>query len=212
MNMESYYKQLSEDWRMRDRMTWQMPSYLVIIGGILLISLYSSQLGITGDVKCIILWIGLSFVWLIQFFLIRNIYLQAIAMKLLEKIVMDEMHINDVKRLALRVPLCPDDYRFRSIIKDLSITTTSLLLLGFCTAFIGVFALLLFGMNDSNIGTLTPFYIGFVFAFFNILVVVFVSRQLFNKPKKTCYRILGLITIFSYIILFVFILFIFRPI
>ena len=86
MNMESYYKQLSEDWRMRDRMTWQMPSYLVVIGGILLISLYSSQLGITGDVKCIILWVGLSFVWLIQIFLIRNIYLQAIAMKKVKQI------------------------------------------------------------------------------------------------------------------------------
>ncbi len=149
------YKQLSEDWRSRDRMTWQMPAFLVVIGGLLLVSAFS-QLGSDPTVKNKILLIGMLFSWITTTFLTRNIYLQGLGQKLLKEIKdaittdCSREGLAAIIRRARRVPLHTGtgEYRFWSVFfRDFITPLSSVCLLSLCTVITGVFFQLLWGLR-----------------------------------------------------------------
>ncbi len=192
-SMELFYQQLSEDWRMRDRMTWQMPGYLVVIGGVLLASLYSKGFGLEGTpIEPVLLMIGLGFSWIVTFFLARNIYLQAVGQDLLVAI-RNGIDLEEVGRLARRVPLCREGYSVGHIILDVCTTLSSVLLLVSCSSLLGVFLLLLVDIHEFKY-----FLMGTGVALFTVFAIIRVSRCLFNEPEKHGHRIAGMVIILGY--------------
>lgn len=143
------YKQLSEDWRNRDRMTWQMPAFLVVIGGVLLVSAFS-ELGDDPIIRNAILLIGLLFSWVFTIFLTRNIYLQGLGQRLLNDI--KDTIINDsgtglaeIKQCARRVPLHTKAYKLRPAFWDFITPLSSVCLLSLCSVITGILFLLIWG-------------------------------------------------------------------
>ncbi len=175
------YRQLTEDWRNRDRMTWQMPAFLVVIGGILIVSALS-QLGNDPNVKNAILLIGLLFNWVFTIFLTRNLYLQGLGQKLLDEI--RDTIINDkrgcwveIMERARRIPLHNKTYGFWSACGNFFTTISSVcLLLLVSSAITGFFAYFLL---DSSYGF--RFLWGFLVSWINIVLVFSLSHKFLNK-------------------------------
>lgn len=189
------YKQLSEDWRSRDRMTWQMPAFLVVIGGLLLVSAFS-QLGNDPTVKNMILSIGMLFSWITTTFLTRNIYLQGLGQKLLKEI--KDAITNDCSREGLaeiiqrarRVPLHTGtgEYRFWSVFfRDFITPLSSVCLLSLCTVITGVFFQLLWGLHLKS-WFMSWFLWGILASVGNIMLVFALSHLVLNNVEIVNYR------------------------
>lgn len=131
------YKQLSEDWRNRDRMTWQIPAFLVGIGGALLVSAFS-KLVTDESIKNTVLLIALLFSWVFTIFLTRNIYLQVLGQKLLNEIKDKKMKWAELKKCTRRVPLHTNAYRLGPAFKDFITPLSSICLLSLCAVITGI--------------------------------------------------------------------------
>jgi hypothetical protein len=136
------YKQLSEDWRNRDRMAWQIPAFLVAIGGASIISAFS-DLGDNPIVRNAILVIGLLFNWVFTIFLTRNTYLQGLGMGLLKDIrdAIIKGRKRDLvvlKQCARRVPLHTKDYKLWPAIRNFITPLSTVCLLSLCCVITGV--------------------------------------------------------------------------
>ncbi len=78
------YEQLSDDWRHRDELTWQLPSVLVAIsGGLITIVFGFDKLD---HLQVYLLWGGLIFAGLLTIALGQNIYFQTTAEDLMDAI------------------------------------------------------------------------------------------------------------------------------
>ena len=78
------YVQLSEDWRHRDQLTWQLPSVLVAVSGALITAVF--QFDKLADVRNYLLWGGLLFAGLLSIALGQNLYYQTVAEDLMDAI------------------------------------------------------------------------------------------------------------------------------
>ena len=76
------YQQLSDDWRHRDQLTWQLPSVLVVITGALSTIVYPpNNFAYVGNY---LLWGGLFFAGLLTIALGQNLYFQTVAEDLMD--------------------------------------------------------------------------------------------------------------------------------
>jgi hypothetical protein len=139
------YAQLSEDWRSRDRITWQLPAVLIVIGGILLVGVYGGS-GVSGDVKIWLLSLGLLLAWLFTIMLTRNLYLQSVGHDLI-KCMHEHRCLEEIQKCALRIPEHRQDYRFREALGGLIKTFSSSMLLLVCTFIAGLFMFLIRGSS-----------------------------------------------------------------
>ena len=78
------YQQLSDDWRHRDQLTWQLPSVLVAITGALIAIVHEFKN--LDDVENYLLWGGLFFAGLLTIALGQNLYFQTVAEDLMDAI------------------------------------------------------------------------------------------------------------------------------
>lgn len=78
------YEQLSNDWRHRDQLTWQLPSVLVAVSGALITIVF--QFDKLSEVKYHLLWGGLLFAGLLTIALGQNLYFQTVAEDLMDAI------------------------------------------------------------------------------------------------------------------------------
>ena len=139
------YEQLSEDWRNRDRMTWQIPAVLIIVGGIFVVSVFGEQFNLEEEkwIAVGLLASGLFFVWVLTVFLTRNAYFQAVGDDLMERIKNgDEEQLCKARSGARRLPKRLENYSFRSAFRDSCVKLSSLLLILLCVG-IGIFFTLL---------------------------------------------------------------------
>ncbi len=67
------YEQLSEDWRHRDQLTWQLPSVLVAVSGALITTVFQFEDSL-GDIRFVLLWAGVIFAALLTTALGQNLY------------------------------------------------------------------------------------------------------------------------------------------
>ena len=74
-------KRLSDDWRHRDQLTWQLPSVLVAVSGALVSAVFALDLA---EVKNYLLWGGVVFAGLLSTALAQNIYFQTVAEDLMD--------------------------------------------------------------------------------------------------------------------------------
>ncbi len=84
MNDNHDYEQLSDDWRHRDQLTWQLPSVLVVIIGALITIVHEFKN--LDDVENYLLWGGLFFAGLLTIALGQNLYFQTVAEDLMDAI------------------------------------------------------------------------------------------------------------------------------
>lgn len=86
---EEEYKEISEDWRHRDNLTWQIPSIIVAIGGALIVAAFA--LDIDPKHLCIIrpilLGFGAFLSLCLTFALAQNLWYQVGSGEALEKII-----------------------------------------------------------------------------------------------------------------------------
>ncbi len=78
------YEQLSDDWRHRDQLTWQLPSVLIAVSGALITIVFQFE-NLT-EVKYYLLWGGLLFAGLLSIALGQNLYFQTVAEDLMDAI------------------------------------------------------------------------------------------------------------------------------
>ena len=76
------YQQLSDDWRHRDQLTWQLPSVLVVITGALVAIVHEFQN--LDQVGNYLLWGCLIFAGLLTIALGQNLYFQTVAEDLMD--------------------------------------------------------------------------------------------------------------------------------
>lgn len=175
------YKQQSEDWRHRDRTTWQIPTVLIVIGGASIFSAFTVSDNET--VKNIILLIGLLFSWVFTIAFARGIYLQGLSLALLENIKNDRYKENTFKCVA-RMPLHDESMTFFIAIMFFVKPITSICLLLLCCGIVGIF----FKLIWSDCSGIIVFY-GFLASLINIFLVVLLSHFIFNNVdtnENTC--------------------------
>ena len=142
------YEQLSEDWRHRDRITWQLPAVLVVVGGLLLGGPFGIFI-VDPRVKNWLLLVGFVFACLLTIMLVRNLYLQAVGNDLMETIrnvgtpKKSSGEVDKARRGAQRIPQRRTGYRFGDMLKDPK-PISSVFLVGLCLFIAGLFAYLLF--------------------------------------------------------------------
>ncbi len=83
------YEQLSEDWRHRDQLTWQLPSVLVAVSGALITAVFQFEAKL-GDVRLALLWAGVIFAALLTIALGQNLYYQTVTEDLIDAIENDD--------------------------------------------------------------------------------------------------------------------------
>jgi hypothetical protein len=82
---EVEYNQISEDWRHRDNLTWQIPSVIVGIGGALIAAAFA--LDIDPQIRPILLGFGALLSLCLTFALIQNLWYQVGSGEALIKII-----------------------------------------------------------------------------------------------------------------------------
>lgn len=68
------FDQFYEDWRHRDRLTWQIPSVVVVIAGALIISAYATEL--CWQIRSLVFGLGTFFAATMTAMLAQNLYYQ----------------------------------------------------------------------------------------------------------------------------------------
>lgn len=71
---EKDFNQFYEDWRHRDRLTWQIPSVVVVIGGAIIIGAYAS--GLCWQIRALVFVLGQFFATTMTVMLAQNLYYQ----------------------------------------------------------------------------------------------------------------------------------------
>lgn len=166
------YEQLSEDWRNRDRITWQLPSVLVVVSGVLIASVFG-RFGLERDIGNWVLWLGSIFAWILAIMLARNIYLQAVGQRLLTGI-QKETYLAEVRKSSKRVPDRIGEYTFWKMLSDFSKTKSSLLLLLFSILVVGLFFFFLESFS------LCWFGIGLIFPLVSVCLCLIISHKFPN--------------------------------
>lgn len=144
---ECLYEQLSEDWRSRDRITWQIPAVLAVVGGLLLATIFGRVGGLDIDnaAKDALLVVGYVFAFLLVLLLARNLYLQAVGADLMQEIKRGGKQLEEARIGARRVPFRRKDFSFRAALGRIGVTIMSCLLFLFCAFITGVFFFFLLG-------------------------------------------------------------------
>ena len=142
MTDQCLYEQLSEDWRNRDRITWQLPAVLVVVAGLLLSQVFWKN-GVEQQVENWLLWGGFGFTLLFTIILARNLYLQAVGADLIRIIQTGGDDIEEAREGALRIPLRRTKYGRSQMLKDFVKPISSVLLLMLCAFIVGLFLYLL---------------------------------------------------------------------
>lgn len=138
---EVKYTQISEDWRNRDNLTWQIPSVLVVIGGILIVSIYGKS-EICSPVRDLLLWIGAIFSGILTITLGQNLYFQTVGEDLMDQISQGQAVKAD--RIPRRMRNGPG---FWQIVLNTWLKAGSSLLFMQCVFVTGIFAFLLSGFK-----------------------------------------------------------------
>ena len=179
ISYQCLYEQLSEDWRSRDRITWQLPSVLVVVGGLLLIGIFGGlgEISVDPVVRKWLLKGGLVFASLFTIMLTRNLYHQAVSHDLMDKIQEGKAHKAIVG--AGRIPKRRKEYKFPNMIADIILKpiSSALLLLFLCPSIVGLFSFLLENFPCQNQG---KYYYGWfigggVISFLGIFLILFIS-------------------------------------
>ncbi len=87
---EVEYNQISEDWRHRDNLTWQIPSVIVVIGGALIAAAFT--LNIEPCIRPVLLGFGAFLSLCLTFALKENLWYQMGSGEALIKIVKGEIN------------------------------------------------------------------------------------------------------------------------
>jgi len=185
---EVEYQQISEDWRHRDNLTWQIPSIIVVIGG----ALITAAFALNTDPKylCIVRPILLGFGALLSlcltFALAQNLWYQVGSGEALIKIANDEGY--NLPKDEMRRTLSPKDFcisKKREFIKRLFTKLTGstlLLILCICIAFIlsGLFiwSIVFTKLTGSTLllSLLISLCIYIVFIFLGLLIWFIISK------------------------------------
>ncbi len=133
---EVEYNQISEDWRHRDNLTWQIPSIIVVIGGALIVAAFTFNMD--SQYLCIIrpilLGFGASLSFCLTFALAQNLWYQVGSGAALIKIANDKGD-KIPKNKVMRRTLSPKDFdisKWDFIIQLFTRLTGSALLLILC--------------------------------------------------------------------------------
>jgi len=102
---EVEYQQISEDWRHRDNLTWQIPSIIVVIGSALIAAAFT--LNIEPFIRPILLGFGGFLSLCLTYALKENLWYQVGSGEALIKIVKGE--INKIPKDEVRRILKPED-------------------------------------------------------------------------------------------------------
>ncbi len=106
------YVQISEDWRHRDNLTWQLPSIIVIIGG----ALITAAFGLNIDpqylylVRATLLGFGALLSFCLTFALTQNLWYQIGSSEYLKKFVNLE-NKEELPNLKLLRSISPRDFK-----------------------------------------------------------------------------------------------------
>ena len=100
------YDQISEDWRHRDKLTWQIPSLIVIIGGALIVAAFTK--GTPPFVTPILLGFGAGLSLCLTFALCQNLWYQVGSGEALKKLVNGKG--NSLPKDKLRRALSPKNF------------------------------------------------------------------------------------------------------
>jgi len=133
---DTIYAQISEDWRHRDNITWQIPSVVIAIGGSAIVAAFA--LDIDPDyarvVRLAILFIASSLSFCLTLALTQNLFYQIACGKALERLEKG-IELPSLKDRSCRT-LKPSDFRiegrFNLLIEILRKLTGSLALLLVC--------------------------------------------------------------------------------
>ena len=127
------YDQISQDWRHRDNLTWQIPSIIVIIGGALIVAAYGLDISpeYIGIIRPILLGFGTFLSACLTVSLAQNLIYQVGSGEALKKIIKGEG--NKIPKNKLRRTLSPKDFNIskREVVSILfhELTGSTLLLL-----------------------------------------------------------------------------------
>jgi len=144
---EVEYEQISEDWRHRDNLTWQIPSVIVVIGGALITAAFTLNIK-PFIIRPILLGLGASLSLCLTFALKENLWYQMGSGEALIKIAKGE--INNIPEDKVRRILKPNDIDVKickkQLIKKHGLTGSNCLFI-FC---VGV-TIILFGLLICSI-------------------------------------------------------------
>lgn len=171
------YQQLSEDWRHRDRMTWQLPSVLIIVGGLLLALIFNVESPVESSVKDYLLWGGFVFTLLLTFFLTRNTYLQAVGADLMERIREGGNEADVARRGARRIPWRRKNYSFSDMRGDFLKPLSAIFQLVVCSLIAGLLVFLV-----KNGSCVWWFFSGMAASFATVVFVICYSYLKFKVP------------------------------
>ena len=102
------YAQISNDWRHRDNLTWQIPSVIVAIGGALITVAFTPNIGSEYTfIRPILLGFGAFLSLCLTFALIQNLWYQVGSEEALMKIVNGEKLV--IKKEKPRRTINPED-------------------------------------------------------------------------------------------------------
>ena len=141
---EIEYIQISQDWRHRDNLTWQLPSLIVAIGGAVIAAAFT--LDMTPLIKAVLLGFGAFLSLCLNFALKENLHYQVGSGEALTKIVKGEKIPENVPRRIIK----PEDLGIKNWKKELvrkHRLTGSYYLLNFCI----IITIILFGLVVSSI-------------------------------------------------------------
>ncbi len=140
---EIEYNQISEDWRHRDKLTWQIPSIIVIIGGALIVAAFKD--GQSSIVKPILLGFGAILSLCLTFALGQNLWYQVGSGEALKKLVNGQKNLLSKDRMMRA--LSPKDFNIsisQFIIRVFTRLTGSASLLIVCIIVICILVVLFF--------------------------------------------------------------------
>ena len=112
---EVEYNQISEDWRHRDNLTWQIPSVIVAIGGALIAAAFT--LDIKPCIRPLLLGFGAFLSLCLIFALKENLWYQIGSGEALKKIANGEGY--KIPKNKVRRIVKPEDWKVKNCKKEL---------------------------------------------------------------------------------------------
>ena len=105
------YNQISNDWRHRDNLTWQIPSVILVVGGVLIAAAFGSNLDPewSNTVRRLLLGFGAFFSLMLSIALRQNLWYQVGSGKALEWLLSDKGSELPKTKGRVRRTLSPKD-------------------------------------------------------------------------------------------------------
>ncbi len=83
------YEQVSADWRHRDNLTWQLPSVLLVVGGVALGTAFDQEVRLPTPIRTGLLMFAAALAWCIFAALNQNLQLQRNDRRILKELYPD---------------------------------------------------------------------------------------------------------------------------